>query len=177
MRLILSIALLAALPASAFAQVSDTAKPEEVVIEGVGLTRTVPCDGLDVGVYGANNQIDLTGTCGQVVVHGDGHTVHVEDANTIAISGIGHTVNADKVATLSVDTTENTVNATIESADDQATVSINGAEQTANLTLKSKATIDVQGTEQVVNWELAEGAPEPRIDIGGIDNAVNRLDQ
>ncbi|KQT46044.1 hypothetical protein ASG47_13995 [Devosia sp. Leaf420] len=176
MRLILSITLLAALPVAAFAQVSDTAKPEEVVIEGVGLTRTVPCDGLDVGIYGADNQIDLTGTCGQVVVHGDGHTVHVEDAATIAISGIGHTVNADKVSTLSIDTTENTVNATMDAADDAAKVSINGAEQTANLTLKSKTTIDVQGTEQVVNWDLGEGAPEPRIDIGGIDNAVNRME-
>lgn len=176
MRLILSIALLAAAPVGVLAQSSEATAPEEVVIEGIGLSRTVPCNGLDVGVYGADNQIDLTGTCGKVVVHGASHTVHVENAAAIAISGTDHTVNAEKVATLSIGTAGNTVNATIASDATPATIAINGAEQTANLTLASQATIDIQGTGQVVNWSLSDGAPEPRIDIGGIDNTANRLD-
>jgi hypothetical protein len=176
MRILMSIALLAAVSASAHAQTTEATAPEEVVIEGVGLSRNVPCDGLDIGIYGADNTIELTGECGAVVVHGDGHTVTIDKAAALTVSGIGHTVNASSLAALAIETTENVVTATIASDSAPAQVSVNGADQTANLTLASQATIVVGGTGQTVNWELAEGAPEPRIDMGGIDNAVNRIE-
>ena len=175
MRALISIAFLAAASASAYAQSSEATAPEEVVIEGVGLSRNVPCEGLDIGIYGAGNTIELTGDCGTVVVHGDGHTVSIEKAAAVTVSGIGHTVNADSLAALAIETTENVVTATMVSDAALAKVSVYGADQVANLTLASETAIDVGGTGQTINWELAEGAPEPRIDMGGIDNAVNRI--
>ena len=173
MRVLLSAALLAAASTGAYAQTSEPAKVEETVIEGVGLSDTIPCEGRDIGVYGADNKINLTGTCGNVVVHGDGHTVSVDQAKQLSISGAGHTVTATSVATLIIETTENTVTATVDGA--PGSVTISGADQVVNLTLASETAIDVSGTLNTVNWDLAEGAPEPQVGLGGIDNAVNRI--
>ena len=174
MRVLLSAALLAAAYTGAYAQSSEPAKVEETVIEGVGLSDTIPCEGRDIGVYGADNKINLTGACGNVVVHGDGHTVSVDQAKQLSISGAGHTVTATSVATLIIETTENTVTATVDG--EPGSVTISGADQVANLTLESAAKIAVSGTQQTVNWSLAADAPEPTVDIDGIDNAVNRVD-
>jgi len=175
MRILTSIAVLAAISTGAHAQ-AEAPPSEETVIEGVGLSRAIPCNGLDIGIYGAGNNIDLTGDCGAVVVHGDGHTVSVEKAATLTVSGIGHTVNAASVANLAIETTDNVVNATIASASTPATVTVDGADQTANLILASQTTIAVGGTGQTINWELAGDAPEPQVELGGIDNAVNRIE-
>ena len=176
MRLLLTAALFLAPALAAQAQTETPAAKDKVVIEGVGLSREIPCDGQSIGIYGADNTIHLTGICANVVVHGDGHTVTVQQAQSLAVSGAEHVVTADSLEALSVDTTENTVTATIKSDTASATVLLNGADQTLNLTIASETTIDVAGTGQVVNWSVAPGIAEPRINISGIDNAVNRVD-
>lgn len=170
MRILLSVCLLAAASSAALAQ------SDEVTVEGIGLSRSVPCDGRDVGIYGANNKIDLTGACGKVIVHGSSHVVTIESASALTVSGAEHTVTAAALGALSIQTTENTVNATMVSDGTPAIVEVNGADQVANLTLASATDISVGGTGQAINWSLADGAPEPKIDMGGIDNAVNRID-
>lgn len=172
----LSAAFLLALPLAAHAQSGDVVEKDEVVIEGIGLSRDVPCDGQSIGIYGADNSIHLTGDCADVVVHGDSHQVTIDQAKTLSITGADHTVNAESLAALSVDTSQSTVNATMNGHDSAAQVAVGGAEHTLNLTLASQTNIAVNGTEQVINWTLAENAPEPRIDVGGIDNAVNRVE-
>ncbi len=176
MRVLLSIAILAACPLGALAQTAVVAAPEEVAIEGVGLSQDVPCEGRAVGIYGADNRITLTGSCGRVVVHGDGHNVTIENAAALAVSGIGHTVLAEKLGALAIETTDNTVTATMASTDGSADITVSGADQVANLTLESAAKIAVSGTQQTVNWSIVAGTPEPTVDIDGIDNAVNRID-
>lgn len=173
MRSILSLAILLALPLAAHAQTADAPEDEEVVIEGIGLSQTIPCEGRNIGIYGSGNKIGLTGDCGNVLVHGSTHEVSIETARAVTVSGADHTVLADTIAALSVETTGHVVTASLSG--DPAEVAVNGADQTLNLTLASPATIDIGGTEQVVNWSLAGDAPEPRIQIGGIDNAVNRV--
>lgn len=181
MRLVLPLALVLALPIAAHAQTSEiepteTHDTDEVIIEGVGLSRDIPCEGENIGVYGVGNQIHLTGACGKVIVHGDGHAVSVEKAIEILVSGADHTVNADWVSKLGVETAGHTVNATLSTDSASAQVHVDGAEQTLNLFLTSATDIDIEGTEQVVNWSLAGDAPEPHIDMSGIDNAANRID-
>jgi hypothetical protein len=173
MRSILSLAILLALPLAAHAQTAEAQQDDEVVIEGIGLSQTIPCEGRNIGIYGSGNKIGLTGDCGDVLVHGSTHEVSIETAKAVTISGADHTVFANTIAALSVETTGHVVTATLSG--DPAEVAVNGADQTLNLTLASATDISVGGTEQVVNWSLADGTPEPRIEIGGIDNAVNRI--
>lgn len=180
MRALLPLALLLALPVAAHAQASSTdpaaaEKKDEIVIEGVGLSRDVSCDGKNIGIYGAENKINLTGDCGKVIVHGASHTVSVESARELVVSGSELTINADHVAKLTVDTANNTVNATVKSDADPSAVLATGAQQTLNLTLASATTIDIEGASIVVNWTAKDGAPDPTVNIGGINNAVNKV--
>lgn len=175
MRYALPLAILLALPVAAQAQAPAVPAEDETVIEGIGLSQTIPCEGRNIGIYGSGNKIELTGACGNVLVHGSGHEVGIEQANALTVSGADNTVLAGTIAALSVDTTGHVVTATLSAYEALAQVLVNGADQTLNLTLASQADIDIGGTEQVVNWSLADGAPEPRIEIGGIDNAVNRI--
>ncbi len=175
MRYLLPLAVLLALPMAAHAQTADAPAEDEVVIEGIGLAQNIPCEGRDIGIYGSGNKIDLTGTCGNVVVHGDSHQVSIEKAKALTLSGADHTVSAASIADLSVQTTGHVVTATLDGNGAPAKVQVNGAEQTLNLTLASETSIDIAGTDQVVNWSLADGVAEPKIEIGGIDNAVNRI--
>lgn len=175
MRPILPLALLLALPLAAQAQSPQSPLEDEVVIEGIGVSQNIPCEGRDIGIYGSGNRIELSGVCGAIIVHGSDHEVRLGQATALTLSGANHTVFADAVAALTVETTGHTVTATMKGEGAPAMVHVNGADQTLNLTLAGQTEIDVGGTEQVVNWELVDGAPEPRIDVGGIDNAINRI--
>lgn len=175
MRSVLALAVILALPHAAFAESAETPEQDEVVIEGVGLSRDIPCNGENIGIYGAQNHIELTGKCGRVIIHGDSHEVTLEQAGELALSGIGHTVFAESTGGLVVETTDHVVTATIASDASPASVIVNGADQTLNLTLASEAQIEIGGFNQVVNWSLAEGAPEPRINASGIGHSVNRV--
>lgn len=175
MRSILVLTALLALPMVAHAESPEAPEEDELVIEGISLSRDIPCDGQNVGIYGAGNKINLTGDCGTVIVHGSTHEVRVEQAKEIMISGADHTVFADTTSSLLVETTGHVVTANMATDAGSAQVSVNGAEQTLNLSLSSETDISIEGTEQVVNYELTEGAPEPKINVGGIDNTVNRI--
>ena len=181
MRLVLPLALAMVLPIAAHAQAGDvepvdTHDTDEVIIDGAGLSRDIPCEGQNIGIYGAGNRVHLTGACGKIFVHGDSHVVIVDKAMAIDVSGADHVVDAGAVSKLGVDTAGHTINATLVSDSASAQVAVNGAEQTLNLVLASPTAIEINGTEQIVNWSLASDAPEPRIDMSGVDNAVNRVD-
>lgn len=177
MRSLFALVAILALPVSAQAQPTEVPEKDELVIEGIGLSRDIPCEGQNIGIYGAENEITLTGDCGTVIVHGSSHEVTLDQARELVVSGADHTIFADAVATLSVDTTGHVITAAMAAGAPAtpAQVRVNGAEQTLNLTLTAETHIAVEGTDQVINWSLAEGAPEPRVEIGGIDNAVNRV--
>lgn len=175
MRSILVLTALLALPMVAHAESPEVPEQDELVIEGISLSRDIPCDGRNVGIYGASNKINLTGDCATVLVHGSTHEVRVEQAKEIIISGADHTVFANATSSLLLETTGHVVTANMIANPAPAQVRVNGAEQTLNLTLSSETEIAIEGTEQVVNYELADSAPEPRINIGGIDNTVNRI--
>lgn len=175
MRPVLALAALLAFPLAAQAQSTEAPEKDELVIEGVGLSRDIPCEGQNIGIYGAENEIGLTGDCGTVIVHGSGHQVTLDQARELVVSGAGHVVSAGSVAALSVETAGHIINATLAANPGPAQVRVDGADHTLNLTLATEADIAVNGTKQVLNWSLAAGAPEPHIVAGGIDNAINRV--
>ena len=149
-----------------------SASAEELTIEGVGISRDVPCDGSDVGVYGASNEIHLTGTCGNIIVHGHAHKVTFETGKALAVSGMEHKVSGGEVGTLSVDTSDNEVKATIRAAEGEAAVEVAGANNRLTLEFAGASVIGVNGVENTVDYALAGGAPKPKISSTGTGHAI-----
>lgn len=147
---------------------------EPLKIEGVGISRDIDCDGEDVGVYGAENRIALTGNCGRVVVHGADHEVTFERARDLLVSGSKLKVRGGEAASLSVEIDQNEVEATMKPAEGASEVRISGADQKVTLTLAGPVTLGVHGADNEVVWSLAAGAPKPRISSSGAANAVKQ---
>ncbi|MFC3691634.1 DUF3060 domain-containing protein [Chenggangzhangella methanolivorans] len=161
-----SLALALAIPASALA--------EPLKIEGVGISREVPCGGEDVGIYGAENKIELTGACGKVIVYGSAHEVTFEAAKEMLVSGVGHKVRGGETGALGVDVTQNEVAATIKPTEGSARVEIAGAQQKVTLILAGASTLQVNGADNAVEWKTADGAPKPKISSMGAANTVKQ---
>lgn len=147
---------------------------EPLKIEGVGISREVACDGEDVGVYGAENKIELTGACGRVVVHGADHEVTLEKAKELAVSGSKNRVRGGETGGLKVDVDQNEVEATVRSAGGPAEIAVYGAQQKVRLTLAGASTLNVQGADNAVEWAVADGAPKPKISAGGAANTIRQ---
>ena len=163
-----------ALLAFAFSAVGPAFAAESLKIEGVGISREVPCDGEDVEIYGAENRIELTGTCGKVIVYGSGHEVTFATAREMLVSGVGHKVRGGRTGALGVDITQNEVEATIKPKDGPARVEVAGAQQTLKLILAGASTLQVNGADNAVEWKTADGAPKPKISSMGAANSVKQ---
>jgi Tfp pilus tip-associated adhesin PilY1 len=163
--------LLAMAAVCAFAHVGYA---EELKIEGVGIRRDIPCNGQDVGVYGAENKITLTGECGRITVHGSDHKVSLERGTDLSVSGADNAVTGGTVSSLNVQIAKNTVAVTIQPTEGKGRVDVSGAEQKLNLVLATPAELKVIGADQKVEWSLASGAPEPSISSSGVNNSIQK---
>jgi len=163
--------LLAMAAVCVFAHVSHA---EELKIEGVGIRRDIPCNGQDVGVYGAENKITLTGECGRITVHGADHKVSLERGTDLSVSGADNAVTGGTVSSLNVQVAKNTVAVTIQPTEGKGKVDVSGAEQKLNLVLATPAELRVVGADQKVEWSLASGAPEPSISSSGVNNSIQK---
>ncbi len=166
---LLSPFLLLALGAPALAQDGDAAKngKPQIVIEGHGNSRDVPCAGSSVGIYGAENTITLTGACGDVVIHGKGHEVRFEKAGDLAITGAEHKVTGGVATGLSIAGARNHVETTVRPIEGQTTVEVRGVEHSVKLTLGAHVGVDVSGVKNDVSWKMEPGVPDVPFDIGG----------
>lgn len=64
---------------------------------GIGQTQSHHCvDGEDIDVAGTNNDVTLTGVCGEVTVSGLSNVVGIESAESIDVSGKNNHVNWSK---------------------------------------------------------------------------------
>lgn len=160
----------------AFALVASGPAPaaEALKIEGVGISREVPCDGENVGIYGAENRIELTGACGKVIVYGSGHEVAFETATEMLVSGVGHKVRGGQTGALGVDVTQNEVEATIKPKEGSAKVEVAGAQQKVKLVFAGASTLQVNGADNAVEWKTADGCPKPKISSMGAANTVKQ---
>ncbi|MGQ3673489.1 DUF3060 domain-containing protein [Xanthobacter sp. TB0136] len=168
--------LLLALGAPAVAQADAGQGDEEpqIVIEGQGLSRDVPCGGSSVGIYGAENTVALTGDCGAVFVHGKGHVVRFEKAGEVVVTGVENRITGGEATGLAVASASNQVETAIRPAEGSAAVEVAGADHVVKLKLAGPTVLDVAGVKNKVSWALQDGAPDPRIDISGAMNDVKR---
>ncbi|WP_019906215.1 DUF3060 domain-containing protein [Methylobacterium sp. 77] len=153
---------------------ASPAQAEELLVEGVGLSRDVDCGGRDVGVYGAENAIALTGDCKQIVVHGSTHTVSFEKATALAISGANHKVTGGTVQQLTVAVSGNTVTATMGGVGVPGKLEMTGAGNRADLILAGPAAFSVSGADHVVEWSRKDGVPNPEVNAMGVKNTIRR---
>lgn len=146
------------------------AQADTLEIEGIGLSRDVTCHGEDVNITGNAHVIHLSGECGAVLVSGSAHKVTLETARSLQVSGAEIEVSADRVNALSVDTSDNQVRARVIAGEQPASVTVDGADHQLNLQFEGGAQLDVSGANQQVRWS----GDEPRVNIGGIDNRVEK---
>ena len=147
------------------------AQAEPVSIDGVGLTRDVPCQGQDVEITGSANHIRLTGTCGAVTVYGSDHQVSLEQGGALSVSGIQNQVTAGRVERLEVDTAKNRVQAALEGrAPNHAQLEVSGADHNLELVFKGPAVVNLSGADNQLRWS----GSEPLMTVQGVDNRIER---
>lgn len=70
---------------------------EEIVIEGVGVNKTVETTGKEsIRIEGTNNKITITGGCSLIKIEGVDNIVIVDDVKTVNIEGTGNKVTYKK---------------------------------------------------------------------------------
>lgn len=150
------------------------AQADELTIQGVGISRDVDCEGKDVGVYGAENEIALTGKCGLITVHGSNHKVSFEEGTGLAVSGMDNKVKGGRAQDVTVSVTQNTVTATLGGGSTPGKLSTSGASNRVSLVLAGPTRLDVTGADHVVEWTRSEGAPNPDVTASGAKNVIKR---
>lgn len=150
-----------------------SASAEELKIEGAGISRDIACNGEDVGIYGADHKIELTGTCGAIIVHGSGSTVRFEAGKNLHVSGVRHDIQGGSIADLIVETSENTVKAIIRPASgEEGSVDVAGVDHEIALDLAGPVSLDVRGVRNSLAYSLIDGAPKPMTSSSGALNEI-----
>lgn len=150
------------------------ADDDELTIQGIGISRDVDCQGKNVGVYGAENEIALTGQCGTITVHGSKHKVSFEQGQTLSVSGSDNVVDGGRAKNVAVSVAKNTVTTTLEAGEEPGKLEATGANNRITLVLAGPARLDVGGVEQIVEWSTADGAPNPEVRSSGALNSIKR---
>ncbi|MCP9627814.1 DUF3060 domain-containing protein [Rhodopseudomonas palustris] len=150
------------------------ADDDQLKIQGVGISRDIDCQGKDVGIYGAENEIELTGRCGSITVHGSKHKVSFEQGQKLSVSGSDNVVNGGRTKDLVVSVAKNIVSTTLEAGDEPGQLKATGANNRISLVLVGPSRLDVGGVEQSVEWSKADGAPNPEVRSSGALNSIKR---
>ena len=150
------------------------ADDDELTIQGIGISRDVDCQGKNVGVYGAENEIALTGQCGTITVHGSKHKVSFEQGQTLSVSGSDNVVDGGRAKNVVVSVAKNTVTTTLEAGEEPGKLEATGANNRITLVLAGPSRLDVGGVEQIVEWSTADGAPNPEVRSSGALNSIKR---
>lgn len=79
--------------------IEQTATQEEIVIEGVGITKTIKATSENnVRIEGTNNKITITGACNAIKIEGVDNVVTVDDVKSVSIEGTDNKVNYKKTS-------------------------------------------------------------------------------
>jgi hypothetical protein len=65
-------------------------------IQGLGIQRTVDCEGGTVTITGTSHRLTLRGRCDRVVLSGTGSVVHVESLGRVTVSGVNNRVEWER---------------------------------------------------------------------------------
>lgn len=72
---------------------------KEIVIEGVGVTKTIEATGDEtIRIEGTNNKITIKGTCNAVKIEGVDNAVTVDEVKSVSIEGTGNKVSYKKTS-------------------------------------------------------------------------------
>ncbi|KQQ20134.1 hypothetical protein ASF53_23705 [Methylobacterium sp. Leaf123] len=150
------------------------AQADELTIQGIGISRDIDCHGKDVGVYGAENEIALTGQCGLITVHGSKHKVSFEEGRALLVSGMDNTVKGGKAQDVTVSVAQNVVTATLGGGSAPGRLDMSGANNRVSLILAGPTRLAVNGVDHLVEWTRSEGAPNPEVTASGAKNVIKR---
>lgn len=146
------------------------AHAQPIELDGIQLSRDVPCLGKDVNISGNANKISLTGDCGVVQVYGTDHEISLEKASALEVSGIGNSVTAKSVDRLTVDTNKHHVRTTILGRGQTAIVEVSGAEHELELAFDGPAQVTVAGIDNRLQWS----GDEPAMSLSGVGHQIDR---
>jgi len=143
---------------------------QPIKLDGIELSRDVPCLGKDVNISGNANKISLTGKCGVVKVYGSDHEVSLETASALEVSGINNTVSATSVGRLEVDTNQNHIRTTVVGHGQTAIVEVSGAEHELELVFDGPTQLTLNGIDNRLKWS----GDEPALSSSGIGHQIDR---
>lgn len=147
------------------------AQAQTLDLHGIGVSREVPCKGLDVIVTGNGNQFRLTGDCGQVEVNGSEQQVSFGKAAGLVVTGVRNRIEAERVTSLEVSGSEHKVETEVSGDGGQAaSVAIYGEGNVLDLDLSGPVLIEINGLSQQLTWS----GDEPQIETTGVDHRIRQ---
>nr|WP_275938581.1 DUF3060 domain-containing protein [Pectobacterium brasiliense] len=78
-------------------------------LEGIGLTRDIPCNGNNVNISGNGNNIVLTGKCATISVAGSEHNITFDTATSLIVTGAEIAATGQSTGDLTVAAYKNTI--------------------------------------------------------------------
>ncbi|MBN3262757.1 DUF3060 domain-containing protein [Pectobacterium brasiliense] len=141
-----------------------------IELEGIGLTRDIPCNGNDVNVSGNGNNIVLTGKCATISVAGSEHNITFDTATSLIVTGAEIAATGQSTGDLTVAAYKNTIRTHIFSDDNPAKVNVTGTEHHLDLDFKGPAVVSFNGISNRLSW----GGTEPKLSSSGANNVIKQ---
>ena len=138
-----------------------SAQAQTLDLHGIGVSRDVPCKGLDV----------ITGDCGQVEVNGSEQQVSFGKAAGLVVTGVKSRIEGEHVTGLEVSGSEHQIETEVRGDDQQpAQIAIYGEGNVLKLDLDGPTQIEVNGLNQQLTWR----GDEPQIETTGVEHRIKQ---
>ncbi|WP_317177418.1 DUF3060 domain-containing protein [Pectobacterium sp. HCp5_1] len=141
-----------------------------IELEGIGLTRDIPCNGNNVNISGNGNNIVLTGKCATISVAGSEHNITFDTATSLIVTGAEIAATGQSTGDLTVAAYKNTIRTHIFSEDKPAKVNVTGTEHHLDLDFKGPAIVSFNGISNRLSW----GGTEPKLSSSGANNVIKQ---
>ncbi|AOR62394.1 DUF3060 domain-containing protein [Pectobacterium wasabiae] len=141
-----------------------------IELEGLGLTRDIPCNGNDVTISGNGNHIVLTGECANIHINGSEHNVTFDTATSLTVTGSEMAVTGQSTGDLTVAAYKNAIHTHIITEDKPVKVKVTGTEHHLDLDFNGPAVVSFNGISNHLSW----GGTEPRLSSSGANNVIKQ---
>ncbi|MEQ9844514.1 DUF3060 domain-containing protein [Pectobacterium brasiliense] len=141
-----------------------------IELEGIGLTRDIPCNGNNINISGNGNNIVLTGKCATISVAGSEHNITFDTATSLIVTGAEIAATGQSTGDLTVAAYKNTIRTHIFSEDKPAKVNVTGTEHHLDLDFKGPAVVSFNGISNRLSW----GGTEPKLSSSGANNVIKQ---
>ncbi|TKY83374.1 DUF3060 domain-containing protein [Pectobacterium polonicum] len=141
-----------------------------IELEGLALTRDIPCNGNDVTISGNGNRIALTGQCANIYINGSEHNVTFDTATSLTVTGSEIAVTGQSTGDLTVAAYKNTIHTHIITEDKPVKVTVTGTEHHLDLGFNGPAVVSFNGISNRLSW----GGTEPKFSSSGANNVIKQ---